>query len=473
MTELVAVSLTAGISQPVQVPAGYSFHITCASLNPQSPLVPNGTRVVLTFQHSRQTEKFPIAVFTAGHIETTRLDLYIDSPSGRFAASHAVELMGQLTATYRRGHRHLQQDRGLPSAKDPTQTPVKDPTQIVPHDPRTLTADQALRVYQRDQILWLRPHATASFDLAQLCALYAKYPRFFGESWTVENEMNHEESDLNPEAVLGASMPRSPFYVSSILQEDQEALEAFAKEVPFMEPPLMNHHLGVQHDDSVWLFLGSNSKGWQHPHQDEPITGRPEHKDDVEHSGTWHMQLMGQKTWYVRPTPEHTEWGQVAPTLGAAAMRGNDGKRRLCIVVEEGDLLMVNTRLWWHHTVIGPQPGHGVSLSYARDFYLPGVEPVGDGAPKGNVDGVHAPRSAQPGEVVLRAEELPECPIAASEAPNCELSCINECTNEQVLIALKHIQTGEVLTVCVDDLEEYDEYEYDPLTGTMSKVGGT
>ena len=76
-------------------------------------------------------------------------------------------------------------------------------------------------------------------------------------------------------------------------------------------------------------------------------------------------------------------------------------------------------------------------------------------------------------EVVLRAEELPECPIAASEAPNCELSCINECTNEQVLIALKHIQTGEVLTVCVDDLEEYDEYEYDPLTGTMSKVGGT
>ena len=51
-------------------------------------------------------------------------------------------------------------------------------------------------------------------------------------------------------------MPRSPFYVSSILQEDQEALEAFAKEANLDAIVTGNLMLWSQHasDACVWMY---------------------------------------------------------------------------------------------------------------------------------------------------------------------------------------------------------------------------
>ena len=98
------------------------------------------------------------------------------------------------------------------------------------------------------------------------------------------------------------------------------------------------------------------------------------------------------------------------------------------MVVEEGDVIFINTRLWWHQTVLGPQSGEGLSVSYARDFYLNGKEALDSNLyphphpnrnncdwkealdwkaqPKTNVDGVHAPRDARKGETVLTEEEV-------------------------------------------------------------------
>ena len=48
------------------------------------------------------------------------------------------------------------------------------------------------------------------------------------------------------------------------------------------------------------------------------------------------------------------------------------------VVVEPGDVLIINTRLWWHATLI-PNTAHatdGLSFSYARDIYF-----NGDGGP--------------------------------------------------------------------------------------------
>ena len=153
-----------------------------------------------------------------------------------------------------------------------------------------------------------------------------------------------------------------------------------------------------------------------------------------------------------------------------AARISADGERRLSIQTMRGDVILVNTRLWWHQTVIAPQeePG-GLSVSYARDFYLPGNPGANHvAAPKTNVDGGHAPRAVAAGHVVLRAEEIPDCDFPVNEEdPNCELT---EEDGEEVLVALRDVTAGEILTVGKAEGEEYEEFEYDPVSGKMTKV---
>jgi len=241
--------------------------------------------------------------------------------------------------------------------------------------------------------------------------------------------MDFEEEDLSPDHVFGKTkLPDGPFYVSSILQDDDTAMDKFFDLVPFKIPEALSVERGVRHDDGVWLFMGNNpeypdqGKGMKGKKRKKStastITGRPEHKDDVEHSGTWHMQLMGYKTWFIRPTQDAQAWGRQPPSLDTsptASQSPTDHERRLCLLVDQGDVLFLNTRLWWHQTALGPQSDEGLSVSYARDFYLPGTLKSEGGEPKANVDGVHAPRACMRGECVLKEEEIPECDFPASE----------------------------------------------------------
>ena len=74
-----------------------------------------------------------------------------------------------------------------------------------PYDGGALSAEDALRLYQRDQLLWIRTPGDSKFDLSRLRHLYAQHARFFEESWTVENAMAHAEESLTPRAVLGGN----------------------------------------------------------------------------------------------------------------------------------------------------------------------------------------------------------------------------------------------------------------------------
>jgi hypothetical protein len=135
--------------------------------------------------------------------------------------------------------------------------------------------------------------------------------------------------------------------------------------------------------------------------------GVPGHIDQVDQGGTWHIQHSGSKLWVVQPYtqgrhstlwPTHTSVGSSSSTsshdddngrpgsssFSSSSVSVSGGVLSLRVLVEAGDLFMINTRLWWHHTeipTVQPQPTPPqppptptptrpptVSLSYAREF---------------------------------------------------------------------------------------------------------
>ena len=383
------------------------------------------------------------------------------------------------------------------------------------HSLGALTKEGARRLYARDQILWLRldeggRRRCAAFDSKSLRRQFKRRPSFFGNHFHVENPGSHDAAKLTPFEAYGRKAPPSgPFYVSSILQDDEACSEAFLASVPYATHPLFQH---AHHDDGVWLFYGSTGEGGA------TLPGRPEHVDSVDHSGTWHVQLRGSKTWNLRPCLEATEWGGAGEGMGG---RGTGAPQldggRLRVEVREGDMLLVNTRAWYHKTDIEPQGvssvnPHALSVSYARDFYLPGagggaqydVGSEGDGgegaggssfqygghsgsgggggrcgseAIKTNSAASIDPRlfaatDIDEGQVALEEDDLPDT-VPRSHEPNTEL-CVAEVDGVEmvVLLALRFICKGEPLSVALEVGEEgeYEEYELDLVTGEMVAV---
>eukprot|EP01043_Picozoa_sp_COSAG02_P021031 COSAG02_NODE_1055_length_14928_cov_67.022726_10_plen_423_part_00 len=392
------------------------------------------------------------------------------------------------------------------------------------HNLAELPPGVAQVLYERDQLLWLKLDSShcsscADFSIESVKAQFATAPDFFSSHWSVENAVRHKQAALSPAAVLGGDgLPAGAWYCSSILQDDSDALASFSASVPFATPG--SEILDAEHDDGVWLFIGANPAAANET-QDTPalkkrrvanskmqggsaIQGRPEHTDDVDHSGTWHVQLQGSKTWYVRPQLESDEWDGDPPTLAhkTGAEKGPNGGWRLRIHVGAGEMLLINTRLWWHRTEIEEQPGgpKGLSISYARDFYLDDEDDVyGDEGEDGENDDsedsddnvgedngtcakdalkANAPDTLDPrmrakqdtaaGDTLLRGEEIPEGLPCSLEA-NCEIVEEGEHGN-RVLVALRAVSTGEALAIAAREDEEYDEWELDPNTGEMVRV---
>ena len=158
------------------------------------------------------------------------------------------------------------------SAAPPATPPPRLPDGLVRHDAATLSHASALELFKRDQLLLLKldahiggalddQAAPMEFGWGVLREIYAKHPAVFSSCWCVENaeHMANGKDDLTPAKLLGvaatAPPPTGPFYVSTILQEDPEALNTFFKNLPFEQPPLL---AGKRHDESCWLFLGVN-----------------------------------------------------------------------------------------------------------------------------------------------------------------------------------------------------------------------
>lgn len=168
-----------------------------------------------------------------------------------------------------------------------------------------------------------------------------------------------------------------------------------------------------------------------------PLLGRAEHVDEVAHSGTWHYQVSGRKTWWIRP--HAALWDTTVPDLSRVegAVRSDRGAWRLPIHVDAGDFFILNTRIWYHHTDL---ENNDWSISVARDFYVP----------------LPCPRNAVQGEILMEEDEIP-FDIPRSRHPNCGMAEIAD-DNEvcMVLIALENISKGTPLAVKEEDGEEVE-----------------
>ena len=242
------------------------------------------------------------------------------------------------------------------------------PLGIMRHDLSEIPLEVAMQLYDRDQILWIRlddggRRKCAAFDPAELRHHFNTDPSFFSSHWNVENSgAGRTERELSAMHVLGGAprrgvqclrrfrsllistvcsdaraagkeLPAGAWYCSSILQNNDDALARFYDKAPFATPELLEE-VEAAHDDGVWLFVGSNpaegeggvgnsskkrrrtapgaakaaaverSNGRAAEPAPTALRGRPEHTDSVDHDGTWHVQLQGRKTWFVRPLGE-------------------------------------------------------------------------------------------------------------------------------------------------------------------------
>lgn len=376
-----------------------------------------------------------------------------------------------------------------------------------------LDFEEALKRFQRYGFLWIRQknhrvQKRGSQDvISMLREIHSQNPSCLRRKWSVENTGSaNQESDLSVDAVLAEHQTIERFYVSTIVsrKKDGETLDKLLTESlkPFWNdddntklttPPILGES---KHNGGAWLFLGRNQQSTskrddakeepatKKPKRGGPLIGRAEHVDDVLHSGTWHVQLSGAKTWLVRPNPDSEDWEETEggvpnlrdyigkepanqqPHVQVVKQSETGGPVRLCCHVQEGDLFVLNTKAWYHRTEL-PQDNNqqqnnnnNWSISVARDFTLP-------------VPAVYCPKDAVEGDIILEEEDIPDrFPTAEKsskeEVPNCAMAEVaaaaesGDASHEEpatsiVLLALRDIQKGEPLLLESVDEESDDD----------------
>eukprot|EP00439_Symbiodinium_sp_Y106_P038971 s6344_g4.t1 len=233
--------------------------------------------------------------------------------------------------------------------------------------------------------------------------------------------------------------PPGSWYASFVLQRSRKALsEFFAQTIPagapkfLVERPPRNGSAAIKlpkHSNAAWVFFGRNPGS-------RILRGRPEHTDAIQHSGTWHVQLKGEKVWTLKPTDELRRKVPSLKTAGRVRVR--------CM---EGDVLCINTRLWWHSTHIPARCK--LSLSVARDMYLDGTRP--GACDMTNVDGHYALKPIQKGAVIFTEDTAPQLELPRSSASNCELR--ESQRGSLVVVAKRVIKKGEWFSLSDSDAE--------------------
>ena len=350
-------------------------------------------------------------------------------------------------------------------------------------------------------------------------------------SWTIESSRKIKGRTTTAEEVeetLGALLAtktkcKERGYSSFIVQNDKDALEELKSRLPLSDintvfmattglsvpvtevttsrvnnkkkPAVTN----INHGPCVWFFFGWNDAGSEY---EKPLRGRPEHTDSVSHDGTWHYQLSGQKIWYLRPTmelislmeskgeinkDELESWKSSAsqrPAVSDIESLGKDEferRGRVKIICQEGDVLLLNTRLWWHETIIPVQPlNHNnqsiPSVSYARDIHLFNTfEELSKECNKDeamtNVDGLYAADAINSGTILFREESMPDCELHRSRInPNCEIVDVED-ENGNIsgaIISSRDIKAGEFF--CVMESSDSDSSDSDIVDSNSSDI---
>ena len=319
-----------------------------------------------------------------------------------------------------------------------------------------------------------------------------------------------EGATVGNKRIAGAGAEASTHYYASFVVNGGAVLTDLLSRLPFGDAPSALAAVAT-HAPRAWCFAGRN-------HGSVSVAGRAEHTDDVLQAGTWHLQLRGTKVWKVRPclgakgapwgdgtdvsTPSSTS-SQHARNDGAVSETSGRGRAARAsarstsvnaepnqattatsspaseliavpapraIECRAGDLLLINTRTWWHCTELPPQRSYSqrggvghtakrqkgntfsasrsnmdhnedavyntededtLSLSIARDFNwkVQGKDADDDASNHvaSNVDAVYCTGALSAGDVALMESELPDCALPRSDKPNCEVSCARTC----------------------------------------------
>ncbi|KAL7536997.1 hypothetical protein ACHAXR_007528 [Thalassiosira sp. AJA248-18] len=359
------------------------------------------------------------------------------------------------------------------------------------------------------------------------------------ESWCIENNANHhgkDKSQLAPSDFLDVRNKKQRGYCSFLVQHSNIAMkDLFSNRLPLVHLPVANKYQSTKEEEDpmkvhygpcLWIFFGKNY-GEDGSSTSATLQGRPEHTDSVTHDGTWHYQLSGTKIWRLRPTTElllrmkekkrqRQETQQKSHSGTKRKIDDADGdynnenimmgdncddtdKKYIEVECKQGDILLLNTRLWWHSTLIPPQDSP--CISYARDIYFPKSElasavekktdSYGSDENEGshgsknnqldqqessmtNIDGTYAAEDIEAETVLFTEHAMPDCELHRSKTnPNCQVVELeDEKTGESYMavVSLRCIKAGEFFCVLESDEEEgggseeeIEEWEEDDL----------
>ena len=357
-----------------------------------------------------------------------------------------------------------------------------------------IARDDFLETFRRYQIAYI-PNARDFFSLKGdkgpeyalavsdiLGVLQKKAAPEDHETWTQETWVADEKDDKRKEDVPGDFLKEEckdkRGYCSFILQHNKLQHEEVLNRLPFADLPVSSSitdsaskeqkPLQVTYGPGLWIFFGRNSNG------KEALQGRVEHTDSIQHDGTWHYQMSGIKEWHVRPTAELLERmlannvddsesnsDSILSSWKEEQDRGEkDDNTRLTIRCQQGDILVINTRLWWHSTTLPVQPT--VSLSYARDIYLnkDASSDISTTNPASmtNVDGLYAANDIEAGTIIFRESEMPDCELhRAKENANCEVVELED--GEGAIVSSRPIKSGEFFCILESDDDDEGEFE--------------
>jgi len=352
-------------------------------------------------------------------------------------------------------------------------------------------------------------------------------------SWCIEGanttRINNELSILPSQFLNVKNMTPQRGYCSFLVQHSKVQLEELVtSRLPMVHLPVASggvpHNcmtgkvMEVKYGPCLWIFFGKN-----HPHVDNNdnnnnnnneltsmLHGRPEHTDSVTHDGTWHYQLSGTKIWRLRPTTEllrrveeydnNQQLSVVSGTKRRRSELSNDKNAgdnnvdedstnlfsKIEVVCKEGDILFLNTRLWFHSTLIPPQDVP--SVSYARDVYLLPDSTADDSKKNGvsnrkerdeeeeeeestmkNVDGTYATEDIDAETVLFTEHTMPNCELHRSRTnPNCQVVELEDdnlggegSSSYMAVVTLRTIKAGEFFSILESDEEEEDDSDDD------------
>lgn len=267
-------------------------------------------------------------------------------------------------------------------------------------------------------------------------------------------------------------------YCSFLIQKDKDMYHTMLKDLPFVHFK-WNETLDWKYEDAIWIFFGRNPIG------NINLNGRCDHTDSVSHDGTWHYQLSGKKRWFIRPTDELIKHIISSSSSSKDDMSSTINEKTVYqIDCNENDILLINTRLWFHRTIIPPQ--RVPSVSYARDFYLGITEDYNNKTDRIvgtsdscmlNVDGLYATKFISANTIILSEHDMPDCQLPTSKTPNCKVAAVcdddddNNSDNDpyNVIVSTRDIQSGEFFCIGEDSTDDDDSDDNDGIDGSHSK----